>query len=102
MWHRVCRADEVPANGMKEFAADGGVRILIANAGSDYFAWQALCPHEAIPLADGIHDGSVLTCLEHMWQFDIRTGAPLGDALEGLRRYQLKNDGGELYVAFEV
>jgi nitrite reductase/ring-hydroxylating ferredoxin subunit len=34
-----------------------------------------------------------------MWQFDIRTGAPLGDALEGLRSYRLKEDHGELYVA---
>ena len=33
-----------------------------------------------------MHDGSVLTCLEHMWQFDIHTGAPLGDAQEGLKR----------------
>jgi nitrite reductase/ring-hydroxylating ferredoxin subunit len=33
-----------------------------------------------------------------MWQFDIRTGAPLGDALEGIRSYPLKEDRGELYV----
>jgi nitrite reductase/ring-hydroxylating ferredoxin subunit len=34
-----------------------------------------------------------------MWQFDIRTGAPLGDALEGLRSYRLKEESGLLYVA---
>jgi nitrite reductase/ring-hydroxylating ferredoxin subunit len=37
-----------------------------------------------------------------MWQFDIRTGAPLGEALEGLRRYPLKDEGGLLYVALET
>ena len=52
-----------------------------------------------IPLEQGMHDGSVLTCLEHMWQFDLRTGAPLGDALEGLRGYPLKEEAGLLYVA---
>jgi toluene monooxygenase system ferredoxin subunit len=62
-------------------------------------AFQALCPHETIPLEQGIHDGAVLTCLEHMWQFDIRTGAPLGEALEGLRSYRLKEESGLLYVA---
>jgi nitrite reductase/ring-hydroxylating ferredoxin subunit len=46
-----------------------------------------------------MHDGSVLTCLEHMWQFDLRTGAPLGDALEGLRGYPLREEAGLLYVA---
>ena len=53
---------------------------------------------EAVPLEQGIHDGSVLTCLEHMWQFDLRTGAPLGDAETGLKGYPLKQEQGELFV----
>ncbi len=44
-WKRVGASGDVPVNGIKEFALDG------------------------------ICDGSVLTCLEHMWQFDARTGA---------------------------
>jgi len=100
-WKRVGPAAEVPANGMKEFSV-GGVNVLIVHTGDAYVAFQALCPHETIPLEQGIHDGSVLTCLEHLWQFDIRTGAPRGDALEGLRSYRLKEDGGELYVALEA
>jgi toluene monooxygenase system ferredoxin subunit len=83
---------------MKEFSV-AGVNVLIVHTGDAYVAFQALCPHEAVPLDQGIHDGSSLTCLEHMWQFDIRTGAPLGDALEGLRNYRLKEDHGELYIA---
>jgi toluene monooxygenase system ferredoxin subunit len=90
-------AADVPANGMKEFSVEG-VSVLIVHTGDGYVALQALCPHETIPLEQGMHDGSVLTCLEHMWQFDIKTGAPRGDALEGLRRYPVKDDGGELYV----
>ncbi len=76
MWRRVCRLDEVPRSGMKEFMVDGGTRILI-------------------------HDGSVLTCLEHLWQFDVRTGAPLGDAETGLSSYRLKEEGGALHVWIE-
>jgi nitrite reductase/ring-hydroxylating ferredoxin subunit len=34
-----------------------------------------------------------------MWQFDLKTGAPLGDALDGLRSYPLREDRGELYIA---
>ena len=97
-WQRVGATAEVPANGMKEFSV-GGVNVLVVHTGSAYVAFQALCPHETIPLEQGMHDGSVLTCLEHMWQFDIRTGAPLGEALEGLRSYRLKEEGGLLYVA---
>ena len=98
MWKPVCRIDEVPAGGMKECAVASGPRVLIVNTGSEFFAYQADCPHEAIPLEQGIHDGSVLTCLEHLWQFDLPTGAPLGDAERGLSGYRLKQEEGALHV----
>ncbi len=101
MWRKVCRVDEVPDNGMKEFTVEGASRILIVRTGTEYFAYQAECPHQAFPLEQGIHDGSVLTCLEHLWQFDVRTGAPLGDAEAGLSGYRLKEDGGTLCVWIE-
>ena len=97
-WKRVCAATDVPASGMKEFAVDG-VSVLVVHTGETFVAFQSLCPHEAIPLEAGIHDGCTLTCLEHMWQFDLRTGAPLGDATEGLTGYPLKEERGDLYVA---
>jgi len=99
-WKRVCGTGEVPANGMKEFLV-GDLNVLIVNTGAGFVAYQALCPHEAIRLEDGVHDGSVLTCLEHMWQFDVHTGAPLGDAETGLKSYRLKEERGELYVGLE-
>ena len=96
-WTRVCRTDEVPANGMKEFAVDG-TSVLIVHTGEALVAFQAMCPHEAVPLEQGVHDGCVLTCLEHTWQFDLKTGGPIGDAEKGLEGYQLKEERGELYV----
>jgi toluene monooxygenase system ferredoxin subunit len=101
MWKKVCGLGDVPDNGMKEFTVDGRARVLIVNAGSEYFAYQAECPHEAVALEEGIHDGSVLTCLEHLWQFDVRTGAPLGDAETGLTGYRLKAEDGALHVWIE-
>jgi nitrite reductase/ring-hydroxylating ferredoxin subunit/(2Fe-2S) ferredoxin len=97
-WTRVCRADEVPASGMKEFAVNG-TSILVVHTGTELVAFQAMCPHEAVPLEQGVHDGCILTCLEHTWQFDLKTGAPVGDAEEGLKGYPLKMEGDELYVA---
>jgi len=102
MWKTVCRRDEVPDNGMKEFSVDDALKVLIVNAGGEYFAYQAQCPHEAVPLEQGIHDGSVLTCLEHLWQFELRTGTPLGDAERGLCAYRLKEEGGTLHVWLET
>ena len=99
-WTRVCRADEVPANGMKEFAV-GGTSVLIVHTGAEFVAFQAMCPHEAVALEQGIHDGCVLTCLEHTWQFDLKTGGPIGDAEEGLKGYRLREERGEIYVTLD-
>jgi toluene monooxygenase system ferredoxin subunit len=96
-WTRVGRSDDVPAGGMKEFAV-AGTSVLVVHTGAAFVAYQAMCPHEAVPLAAGVCDGAVLTCLEHMWQFDLETGAPMGDAERGLKGYRLKEERGELYV----
>jgi nitrite reductase/ring-hydroxylating ferredoxin subunit/(2Fe-2S) ferredoxin len=98
VWHRVCATTDVPVNGLKEVTANG-TSMCIVNTGSGFCAYQSLCPHEAIPLADGVCDGTVLTCLEHMWQFDVKTGAPLGDAQEGLKSFPSKEENGEVFVA---
>jgi nitrite reductase/ring-hydroxylating ferredoxin subunit/(2Fe-2S) ferredoxin len=97
-WKRVCAVGDVPASGMKEFVV-GGVGVLVVHTGEGFVAFQALCPHEAVPLESGVHDGCALTCLEHMWQFDLRTGAPKGDAETGLKGYPLREEQGQLYVA---
>jgi toluene monooxygenase system ferredoxin subunit len=85
---------------MKQFSVEG-IDVLMVNAGDAFVACQAMCPHEAVPLEQGIHDGSTLTCMEHMWQFDLKTGGPLGDAQEGLKEYRLKEEHGDLYIALE-
>ena len=97
-WKRVCRQEDVPGNGMKQFEVEGGFTVLLVNSGDEYFACQALCPHTQVPLEEGIHDGSVLTCLEHLWQFELRTGAPMGDAEAPLQAYSLKQENGALFV----
>jgi toluene monooxygenase system ferredoxin subunit len=95
----VCRTAEIPPNGMKECAAEGGLKLLIANSGADYFAYQAICPHQDVPLCEGLYDGAILTCHQHLWQWDIRTGRPMGIAEAALERYDLHVEDGSIYVA---
>lgn len=94
----VCRAADIPPNGMKECVAEGGLKLLVANSGEDYFAYQAICPHQDVPLCEGLYDGCVLTCHQHLWQWDIRTGAPIGLAEAPLEYYEVKTEGGNLYI----
>jgi toluene monooxygenase system ferredoxin subunit len=94
----ICRTSEVPENGLKECEGDGGLKLLIANSGSDYFAVQAICPHQEVALCEGMYDGTVLTCHQHLWQWDIRTGAPMGIAEAPLERYEVTVEGDAIYV----
>lgn len=94
----ICRKGEVPANGLKECELDGGLKLLVANSGSEYFAVQATCPHQEVALCEGMYDGNVLTCHQHLWQWDIRTGAAMGIAEAPLERYDVTVEGDAIYV----
>src|SRR5256885_11117703 len=62
----LCRAVEVPENGLKECEAEDGLKVVVANAGGEFFGFQAICPHQEVPLCEGLFDGSVLTCHMHL------------------------------------
>jgi len=94
----VCRAAEIPPNGMKECNAEGGLKLLVANSGAEYFAVQAICPHQEVPLCEGLFDGTVLTCHQHLWQWDIRSGAPMGIAEAPLERFDVTVEDGAIFV----
>jgi toluene monooxygenase system ferredoxin subunit len=94
----ICNRADVPANGFRECDTEGGVKVLIANAGDEYFACQAICPHQDVPLAEGLYDGAVLTCHQHLWQWDIRSGSPLGLAEVPLECYKVEVEGDGIYI----
>lgn len=55
------------------------------------------CPHEGNPLVEGEVAGGVLTCVFHLWRFDLESGACLfGDA--PVPRYEAAVEGGEIVV----
>ena len=98
----VCRVDDVPENGLKECEIEGGLKLVVANAGGEFFGFQAICPHQEVPLCEGLFDGATLTCHMHLWQWDVRTGAPLGIAEAPLERYPLAREGDALYLGGEA
>jgi len=95
----VCRVEECPRDGLKAFDAADGRRVLIATSGRDVYAYQASCPHMDVALEEGFYDGAVITCHQHLWQWDVRTGEPMGQAEAPLERYELDEEDGVLYLA---
>jgi toluene monooxygenase system ferredoxin subunit len=93
----VCQTSDIPDNGMKGYEV-GGRRVLIAKSGEHFYAYQGLCPHQEVCLDEGFFDGSVLTCHQHLWQWNIATGEAVGLAEAPLERYDVEVDNGALYV----
>ena len=94
----VCKSADIPANGMKGYDIEGGLKVLIANAGDWYYAYQRTCPHQDVCLDEGFYDGAVLTCHQHLWQWDITSGAAVGLAEAPLESYEVKVEDGEIFV----
>jgi toluene monooxygenase system ferredoxin subunit len=72
MSNALCKVSDVPVNGLKQCETAGGEKVCVVNAGDRFFVCQAYCPHEGIALCEGVFDGETLTCLEHLWQWNLR------------------------------
>jgi toluene monooxygenase system ferredoxin subunit len=94
----VCKVADVPQNGLKEVEAEGGLKLLVASSGGEFYGYQAQCPHQDVALCEGLYDGAVLTCHMHLWQWDITTGAPIGIAEAPLQRYPIAVEGDALVL----
>ena len=97
----VCRVADVPENSLKECQVEGGLKLVVANAAGEFVGFQAMCPHQDVPLCEGLFDGATLTCHMHLWQWDVRSGAPLGIAEAPLQRYPIEREGDALYLGAE-
>ena len=71
----------------------GGKSIGIYNVDGSFYAVLNVCPHKLAPVCHGTiggtflpskqgewiygHEGYILRCVAHSWEFDIRTGEPV-------------------------
>jgi toluene monooxygenase system ferredoxin subunit len=90
----ICKTADVPINSIKQFD-----QICVVNAGDRFFACQASCPHEGVALCEGVFDGEVLTCLEHLWQWSLREGGePRGLAEKPLEMHEVEVEGDSVFL----
>lgn len=95
---RVCTVGELQTARMLECALDEHTKVLVLWTEAGVRAYQAECPHQSIPLAEGIFDGEVLTCNEHLWQFDALTGCGLYPEGTALGCFAVRLDEGQIWV----
>ncbi len=95
---KMATLDELPPGGSKEVEHRGRV-YAIFNVDGTITAIDGICPHQGGPLAEGLLEGTMVTCPWHGWQFDVCTGkTPLGAKLKQAV-YEVKVEGRDVLVA---
>ena len=75
-----------------------GRALIISKFNDQIYAFDDTCPHGAASLAKGSLSRYKISCPDHGYCFDIRTGGIIWpeDELYRLRRYAVKVDNGQI------
>jgi len=76
-----------------------GIRIAVFNCDGVFYAIRGSCPHMGGELWEGALAGEIVTCPWHGWRFNVKTGKSPESELVGVRTFEVKLEGDEIYVA---
>ena len=90
---KLATLDEIPSGSAKEVEFEGRIYALY-NTDGVISAIDGICPHQGGPLAEGMVEGTTVTCPWHGWQFDVRSGkTPLGPKItQTVYEVKIEND----------
>jgi toluene monooxygenase system ferredoxin subunit len=95
---RVCALGDLPAGSMAAFYVDDWEVIVVHDDAGQLHAIDGICPHEDFPLIYGDLDGTILTCANHLWSFDVTTGRGVNPPSCRLSKYVVEVDGDDVLV----
>lgn len=98
---RVAAEAEVPPNSLKAVEVNG-VKVCLVHAGGAIHAFKDNCSHRDFPLSAGTLEDGTIECAWHGARFDVATGRAVRlPAIKPVRKYDVKVENGEIYVAVE-
>ena len=71
---KLCKLEDLWEGEMESFEVDGVEILVVWPTDGEIVAFQAVCPHQDIPLVEGKFDGKSLICRAHLWQFVLTSG----------------------------
>ncbi len=96
--YQIARQNDLQDGEMKAVSA-GETELLLVREGGRTRAFQANCPHNGAPLADGVLSGARIVCPWHHACFSAHTGDLLEPpALDALVRFEVMHEGDALFV----
>jgi nitrite reductase/ring-hydroxylating ferredoxin subunit len=86
--------------GHHQFVEAEGLRLLVHHLDEGYFVTSSTCTHQEFEMDRCVLTGPVLTCTEHGWKFDVRTGAvvAVGDPADRLPSYRAEVRDGRVWA----
>ena len=98
---KACSLDDLWEGDMSEVEVADHLILLVWPTGGEPRAFQAVCPHQDIPLAEGKLDGHVIMCRAHQWTFDGKSGHGINPGDCKLAEYPIKVEDDAIFVAVE-
>jgi len=77
----------------------GPVKIALFRCDGAVYAIKNQCPHMGGDLGEGLLSGDVVQCPWHGWKFSVKTGKMPDVDVVGVRTFDVKVEGEDVYVA---
>lgn len=87
----VGRVEDFPPGGT--MVVVDGRHVALFRIGSEFYALDNLCLHQAGPLCEGEIEDGVVTCPWHGWSYRIRTGTMMQDPRVGVSAHDVTITG---------
>src|SRR2546427_50148 len=81
-----------------ELSLDAVLCPTLFNVEGRFFAVSNVCLHRGGPIGEGMLDDAVVTCPNHGWEYDVRTGANVANPMARLRTFEVRIHGDDVLV----
>ena len=99
-WTVAATSEDLWEGDVLDVEVEGEQVLLVHLDGGPVKAYQGMCPHQEVLLADGEWnpDTNVLLCSGHKWEFDLASGAGLNPTGCRLYEYPVQVESDEIRV----
>lgn len=99
-WVKATTLDDLWEGDFVDVEIDGEIVVIFHRECGQFRAFQGMCPHQEILLADGHidFDEGTITCPAHEWQFSMENGRGINPRGCRLFQYDVRLDGDDVLI----